>query len=43
MGDIWNPKSLSSSRYLWLPIQFQEDGTPVIPYRDEWTLKDLMK
>lgn len=43
MGDIWNPKSLSSSRYLWLPIQFQKDGTPVIPYREEWTLKDLMK
>ena len=43
MGDIWKPKSLSTSQYLWLPIQFQEDGTPTIPYREEWTLKDLMK
>lgn len=43
MGDIWNSKSLSASRYLWLPIMFQENGIPKIPYRKEWTLEDLMK
>lgn len=43
MGDIWKPKSLITSQYLWLPIQFKEDGTPTISYRAEWTLKDLMK
>nr|WP_314683188.1 glycoside hydrolase family 43 protein [uncultured Prevotella sp.] len=29
MADIWNPKQLSDSRHLWLPIRFEE-GKPVI-------------
>lgn len=29
MADIWNPKQLSDSRHLWIPITF-EDGKPVL-------------
>lgn len=44
MADIWNPKSLPDSRHLWLPVSFDENGTPFIsagaattlpPYRFE--------
>lgn len=33
MADIWNPRHLSQSLHLWLPISFNEKGTPVI----KWT------
>ena len=33
MADRWNPRHLSHSLHVWLPIQYQEDGTPYI----EWT------
>lgn len=33
MADVWNPEHLSQSLHLWLPIQFAEDGTPVIPWK----------
>ena len=36
MADIWRPKSLKDSRYIWLPIQFKEDGTPFIEWIDRW-------
>lgn len=34
MADVWNPKCLADSRHLWLPIEFEADGTPYInsPY-----------
>ena len=35
MADIWNPRHLSESLHLWLPITFDKQGTPVI----EWTEK----
>ena len=34
MADIWNPRHLSESLHLWLPIQFDRQGTPVIPWTD---------
>ncbi len=34
MADIWNPRHLAQSLHLWLPIQFNEKGTPVIPWTD---------
>lgn len=37
MGDRWNAKKLSDSRYIWLPIQF-EKGLPVIKWLSEWDL-----
>jgi beta-xylosidase len=36
VGDIWNPKQLSISRQLWLPIDFK-DNKPFIPWVDNWT------
>lgn len=40
MADIWNPRHLSNSLHLWLPIKFnrQQDGTklPVIEWTDTW-------
>jgi beta-xylosidase len=38
MGDIWRPKFPSDGRYIWLPIQFRQDGTPFIEWMSEWTL-----
>ena len=36
MADIWNPRHLSQSLHLWLPIEFGEDGTPIIRWVDKW-------
>ena len=33
MADIWNPRHLSESLHLWLPIGFKTDGTPVIRWQ----------
>lgn len=30
MADIWKPKSLMYSGYLWLPIQFDKEGKPFL-------------
>lgn len=30
MFDVWNPADLRNSRYLWLPVRFEADGTPYI-------------
>ena len=32
MLDIWNPENFIDSRYLWLPVKFQADGTFRLPY-----------
>ena len=39
MADIWRPEHPSDARYIWLPIQFKADGTPVIEWQDQWTLE----
>lgn len=36
MFDIWRPDNLRDSRYIWLPVEFDADGTPYIPYREHW-------
>ena len=36
MADIWRPKHPIDARYIWLPIDFDKDGVPVINWRDEW-------
>lgn len=36
MADVWRPKSLSDSRYIWLPIQFDADGIPYIKWIEKW-------
>ncbi|MCR5395424.1 MAG: glycoside hydrolase family 43 protein [Bacteroidales bacterium] len=35
MADIWRPRHPSDARYIWLPIDF-EDDKPVIRWCDEW-------
>lgn len=36
MADRWRPNNLKNSRHVWLPVGFQEDGTPVIRWADRW-------
>jgi hypothetical protein len=38
MADIWNPEHLAYSRHVWLPMEFAEDGTPILRRVKEWTL-----
>lgn len=37
MGDRWKPKHPIDGRYIWLPIEF-EDNLPVLKWYDEWKL-----
>lgn len=37
MADMWRPKHPIDGRYIWLPIQF-ENNTPYIEWMDEWSL-----
>lgn len=39
MADIWNPRHLSQSLHIWLPIHFTPDGTPTIEWTDEIPVK----
>jgi hypothetical protein len=38
MGDRWTPKNAIDGRYIWLPIEF-EDNKPIIKWQDEWSIK----
>ena len=38
MGDRWNSEDLKNSRYIWLPVAFDEAGNMSISYTDEWKL-----
>lgn len=40
MADRWKQWDLQDSRYLWLPLQFDADGKPVVTWRDSWSLTD---
>ncbi|GAB3529477.1 glycoside hydrolase family 43 protein [Pontibacter brevis] len=42
MADRWRPKNPIDGRYIWLPIEF-EDDKPVLKWQDEWTLNDRKK
>lgn len=37
MGDRWRPNNPIDGRYVWLPIQF-EDDIPFLEWMDEWDL-----
>ena len=48
MGDRWSSTEVSGtsgdlrdSRYVWLPVEFDQNGKMVLKYYDEWTLEDL--
>ncbi len=38
MGDRWNPRRLSDSRYIWLPFKFDDNENIEIKWLDEWDL-----
>lgn len=40
MADRWNPNNPIDGRYVWLPIQF-ENQKPVIKWFDKWNLQKL--
>ena len=37
MADQWNPKDLKDSRYIWLPVKF-ENNLPVVEWQAQWSL-----
>ena len=39
MADRWRPKNPIDGRYIWLPIQF-EDDKPVLKWYDTWKISD---
>ena len=41
MADIWRPKNPIDARYIWLPIDFDRDGKPVLNWRNEWDLASM--
>jgi hypothetical protein len=41
LADRWNKDDLADSRYLWLPITFDDLDNPVIRWQDQWKPGDL--
>lgn len=39
MGDRWNADNLTDSRYVWLPIEFDDRGKMLLRWQDEWRLR----
>jgi hypothetical protein len=38
MGDRWTPDNAIDGRYIWLPVQFNENGIPFLEWMDQWDL-----
>jgi len=38
MADRWNPDSPIDGRYIWLPVQFDAKGNPIIRWLDDWNI-----
>jgi hypothetical protein len=38
MADRWKQWNLPDSRYVWLPVEFNGDGRPVLRWYDHWSL-----
>lgn len=43
MADQWRPRSLKDSRHIWLPIRFDESGTPQLYFEEEWDFSAFEK
>ncbi len=43
VADRWRPKNIIDGRYVWLPIMFDEDGTPYLEWKDEWRWEDYAR
>ncbi|WP_373264351.1 carboxypeptidase regulatory-like domain-containing protein [Hungatella hathewayi] len=41
MGDRWNAGYLRDSRYVWLPVEFQEGGRIALRRDENWKLEEL--
>ncbi len=37
MADRWNKWDLANSRYLWLPLEFDGQGKPLVSWRNNWS------
>lgn len=43
MADRWEPENPIEGTYVWLPIQFDKNGTPYLEWMDQWSLKFFMQ
>ena len=41
--EEYSDENTSEANYVFLPIQFKEDGTPYIIWKNEWRVKDFTK
>ncbi len=41
MFDQWKKWDLQDSRYVWLPLEFDSDGKPLVQWRNQWSLSTL--
>lgn len=39
MADRWQPENPIDGRYIWLPIQFDDKGLPVLEWMDSWSME----
>lgn len=38
MGDRWRPENAIDGRYVWLPVQWDDNGIPFLEWMDEWDI-----
>lgn len=38
MDDRWNPGNAIDGRYIWLPVQANNDGLPFLERKEKWSL-----
>jgi beta-xylosidase len=38
MGDRWTPSNPIEAPHIWLPVQFDKNGTPFLEWLDQWDL-----
>lgn len=43
MADRWTPENPIDGSYIWLPVQFDHDGTPFLEWMDSWDLSFFTK
>jgi len=43
MGDRWCPDNAIDGRYVWLPVEFNSDGTFSLKWMDQWDLSNFRK
>ena len=43
LADRWHPENPIEARYVWLPVDFREDGRPYLRWRDAWDPRTPLK